>query len=491
MSHGTIHIKDEVNVRVKGVDRDTLKEASKELTFFVPGFQFMPAYKLGRWPGTIKLFHETGATYLNLLDRVLPTLENAGYEFSIQDDRRDWSDVLEAIECPDDHVFAEYKNDKGEPIILRDYQMDAIRTALSTGSGILEMATGAGKTLTCAAISHAYAPFGKVVVIVPDVGLVLQTHGVFKSVGIDTGIWYEKIKEQKQVTISTWQSLDGFPELMNDVVCVILDEAHQGKAKTINEIMTGPAKNVPFRFGCTGTLPKEELFRLQIEASIGPSIFQLATWELQKKKVLAETNIYQIQLQDKKNPAYWNHKRPKNVKDEDWKGPDFPEWKNQLDWFFTCEDRMRIIAELIQDAVDTSGNTLVLVNYRAHGEALQALLPGSVYMDGTNDAKTERLPHFKRFNETDGNILICTAGIASKGIDIPRIFNLIFIELGKRFERTMQTIGRGLRKASDKDSVNILDICGDHGYSKSHATDRRSLYREAKQHVEIITLEYC
>ncbi len=471
-----IIVKDEVNVRIKGLDPDLIDEAQERLTFFVPGHNHMPSYKLGRWDGKIRLMTKTGTTYLNLLEYIMPLIEDGGYDVVFEDNRSDWSEVTDAIT----EIKPDYFGDidfKGEPLLLREYQVDAVNVAINNGSGVLELATGSGKTLIAAVISKIYSEYGKVIIIVPTTDLILQTQHTFKQVGIETGIWYGEIKEQKQVTVATWQSLDKYPELFFDVSCVICDECHLSKAKTINEIMTGPAANVPFRFGCTGTLPKEELFRLQIEASIGKPIFVLRTWQLQQQGVLADTNIYQITLNDLANEEY-----AKRVE----KFP-FGDWADELTWLFSCKPRMEYIANLISDIRNNSGNTLILVPYRKHGKYLQELIPNSMSLDGRDK---NRLEKYEKFNNTDDNILICTYGIASTGIDIPRIFNLVTLEPGKKFEKVMQTIGRGLRKADDKHRLNVYDVCSNNSMSRNHATKRRKLYKEAKQELEIIEVEY-
>ncbi len=257
----------------------------------------------------------------------------------------------------------------------------------------------------------------------------------------------------------------------------VVSNCHQAKARTINEMLTGPGANVPFRFGCTGTLPKEEIFRFQIEACIGKQIFVLRTWQLQHLGVLADTIVYQIRLNDFGNPAY--------QKRIDYNP--FEDWSDELDWLMMNPERLDYIAETLSKVRDDYGNTLVLVPFRKHGKALQERLDGSVSLDGRD---RNRSVHYKHFNETDDNILICTYGIASTGLDIPRVHNLSMLEPGKKFEKVIQTLGRGLRKADDKHTLNVFDICSNHGISGSHSKKRIKLFREAKQHIEIIEAKY-
>lgn len=466
MPTGLIEIQDEVNVRILGIPQGLMATAQANLTYYVPGYHQMPKYRMGWWNGQISLLSTTGKTYLNLVDSILPVFENAGYDFVIEDHRHDWSTVANQIELPTDQLFADHSWPDGNPIVLRDYQMKAITKALEAGSGLLELATGAGKTLVCAALSKVYSEFGKVVVIVPDVGLILQTQSLFKRVGLDVGIWYADVKDARQITISTWQSLDHYPELFAGVVCCIVDEAHQAKAKVLSEIMSGPAANVPFRFGCTGTVPKEDLYRNQIFGVIGPIIFSLMAWELQEAGVLASANVFQVALNDRAVPDYV-------------RSTPFEDWGDYLTWIFSRKDRMQLIADIIIDTAETYGNTLILVPQRAHGKYLQSFIPGSISLDG-KDKATFRQEQYQDFNEADNAIMICTSAIASTGLDIPRIKVLGFIEPGKKFEKIIQTVGRGLRKAHDKDHVTLLDIHGNADMAKKHAATRRKLYTEAK-----------
>ena len=325
-------------------------------------------------------------------------------------------------------------------------------------------------------MSKIWSEHGRVVIIVPNIDLVIQTQSEFiKRVGIDVGIWYGDRKDRNQITIATWQSLDHFPELFNEVVCVIVDEVHQAKAAVLSEMLSGPAANVPFRFGCTGTLPKEDLFRKQIEGTIGKHIYVVRSKYLQDLGVLATATIYQMKLADSNNPRW--------VK----AAPYHEMWKDELDWMFSDPERIEYMATTIEQIVEEYGNTLVLVQYRDHGKKLAKLLPDAISLDGRDK---NRRAHYNAFNDGDNGILICTYGIASTGIDIPRIFNLGIIEPGKKFEKVMQTLGRGFRRAKDKTHINIFDICGDSGLSKKHAASRRTFYKDAQQPLHVIDVEY-
>jgi superfamily II DNA or RNA helicase len=472
-----LEIQDEVNVRFLGIPSGLMETAQKELTYYVPGFMHMPAYKNTPWDGKVKLLGKTGKTYLNLVSDVIPIFEAAGFEIIIEDNRHNWDEIANGIVYPDENIFSDCSWDDGSPIVLRDYQVAAVHAALDNGQGLLEAATGSGKTVVCAAISKIYSAHGKVIVIVPNIDLVIQTQALFNRCGLAAGIWYGERKDAQDILISTWQSLDHAPELFADVVCTIVDEAHLSKAQTLSEIMSGPARNVPFRFGCTGTVPKEDIWQQQIRGIIGKTIYKLKAWQLQQMGVLASADVYQITMQDSKNPEYKKAARH------------FEDWSDQLNWFFECQPRVEMIASMIEDSAQDEGNALTLIPYKKHGKKLHELIDGSISVDGdVKGAKRQKV--YTEFNNGDNGILFATFGVASTGIDIPRIHVLCFIEPGKKFEKIIQSVGRGLRKSSDKDYVIILDFAGDSDFAKKHATERRKLYEEAKLPCHVVNIDY-
>jgi superfamily II DNA or RNA helicase len=460
----SIVIKDHVNCMVTGLDPKTVRKMEKHLTFDVPGAFHMPAFKLGRWNGKVSLF-ENGWTFTNLLDEdALDIIGTAGYDIDIVDQRRDQVPDPEPIR---DDEFAHLE---GAPV-LRDYQVHAVNLALRSPSGVFRMATGAGKSYVCAAISKRFMPLGRVLVIVPSIDLVTQTADSFRTLGIsDVGEFYGSEKVISGVTITTWQSLDNFPEIAEGVVCVICDEAHKGKASVLMNLLCSAGKNIPRRYGFTGTLPDNDLDRAKVLAALGPVLFEKSTWELQQSGVLAASNINVIQTLEN---------RPKGEKlDYDVEYRQLTHDPKRLQW----------LAELITDA-SASGNTFVLVKNIETGRLLERLLPGSVFLSGGTKKKA-RKQHYDSFGELDGKIVIATKGIASTGIDIPRIFNLFLFEAGKNFIEILQSVGRGLRKADDKDTVEIYDVCSDMKFSKRHMRQRMKYYDDQRLRYVHLKVDY-
>jgi superfamily II DNA or RNA helicase len=91
----------------------------------------------------------------------------------------------------------------------------------------------------------------------------------------------------------------------------------------------------------------------------------------------------------------------------------------------------------------------------------------------------ERKEQYDEVSTSDNKVIVATFGVAAVGINIVRIHNLVLIEPGKSFVRVIQSIGRGLRKGFDKDSVDIYDISSNCNFSKRHLTARKSFYKES------------
>ena len=102
------------------------------------------------------------------------------------------------------------------------------------------------------------------------------------------------------------------------------------------------------------------------------------------------------------------------------------------------------------------------------------------FVPGFNLAQLRRVKKWAlEIAESTGKIIVATYGVAAVGINIPRVFNLVLIEPGKSFVRVIQSIGRGIRKAEDKDHVEIWDITSTCKFAKRHLTKRKVFYRDA------------
>ena len=475
MAQVKLIIRDEVNIKLEGLELDARRKLANTFKFFAPYARYHPAYKLGRWDGTVSLFGLGGNGYLNQMEKIMEVLNGMGISIEdVIDDRTPvkltFPEVREdfwgGLCWPKGHVK------EGEPITLRDYQLDVINNFLKNPQALQEVATGAGKTIITATLSKLCEPFGRTITIVPNKSLVEQTEEDFINCGLDVGVYYGDRKDlNKTHTICTWQSLNvldkksknheqeilTLAEFLDGVKCVIVDEVHMAKADVLKNLLTQNLNNAPIRWGLTGTVPKEAHEFEAIFAALGPVIHSIQAHELQAAGVLSNCHVNIVQLLDVQ---------------------DFGSYPDELKYLVTDEDRMIYVSKLIKSIAE-SGNTLVLVNRIDSGKFLINEIPDAVFISGEVKTK-DRKEEYDEIKTSDNKVIVATFGVAAVGINIPRIFNLVLLEPGKSFVRVIQSIGRGIRKAEDKDFVQIWDITSTCKYAKRHLTERKKFYKDAK-----------
>jgi superfamily II DNA or RNA helicase len=474
MKQATIILRDEVNIKIEGLDLDVRKALVTAFKYENPAARYMPAVRLGRWDGKIAYFQLGGSTYTNLLPEILPILEKFDYDVEL-DDQRTYSTSFE-FGVISENTFAAKTWPKGhpiegQPIELRDYQVELINNFLENPQCIQEVATGAGKTIMTASLSWNVEPYGRSIVIVPNKSLVTQTEKDYVNLGLDVGVYFGDRKDYNRMhTICTWQSLNNLlkdtksgeadftiQDFLDNVVCVIVDEVHMAKAEALKTLLTGVMAHVPIRWGLTGTVPKEKFESQALLVGLGPVIGRLSANELQQQGVLAQCHVNIVQLID-----YVEYK----------------DYQSELKYLLEESGRLDTIADLVT-RVNETGNTLVLVDRVAAGQALvDRLGDRAVFVSGATKG-TKRQAEYDAVATATDKIIVATYGVAAVGINIPRIFNLVMVEPGKSFTRVIQSIGRGIRKAEDKDHVAIWDITSTCKFSKRHLTKRKAFYREA------------
>jgi len=482
MKQCKIIVKDEVNVKIEGLELAERKALMKMFEYEVPGARYLPAVRLGRWNGKVSYFSLAGSTYINLLEEILPVLDRAGYDIEL-DDTRDYTTTFEFAEVSE-ATFA-HKNwpkghpKEGTPVELRDYQITIVNNFLKNPQSLQEIATGAGKTLMTAALSYSIEQYGRSIVIVPNKSLVTQTEADYINLGLDVGVYFGDRKEyNKTHTICTWQSLNnmlkktkaGEADIMDfieGVVCVMVDEVHMAKADALKTLLTGVFAKVPIRWGLTGTIPKAKFEVQSLFVSLGPVISKLSASELQDQGVLAQCHVNIVQLKD---------------------DVEFSNYQSELKHLLEDTNRLDAIAQLVLKIKET-GNVLILVDRVNAGKELISRLPDSVFVSGATNM-VDRKEEYDEIATSTNKIIVATYGVAAVGINIPRIFNLVLIEPGKSFVRVIQSIGRGIRKAEDKDFVQIWDITSSCKFAKRHLTQRKAFYKEANYPFDLEKLTY-
>jgi superfamily II DNA or RNA helicase len=236
----------------------------------------------------------------------------------------------------------------------------------------------------------------------------------------------------------------------------VVSNCHMAKAEALKTLLTGVMSHVPIRWGLTGTVPKEDYEFLSLKCSIGDVLGRLSASELQQQGVLANCHVNILQMID-----YVEYK----------------DYQSELRYLLETDARLEYISKLIE-SVRASGNTLVLVDRIAPGRALVARIKDAVFVSG-GTKENDRKEQYDDVATSDDKVIVATYGVAAVGLNIPRIFNLVLVEPGKSFVRVIQSIGRGIRRAEDKDFVQIWDVTSTCKFAKRHLTKRKAFYKEA------------
>ena len=428
----------------------------------------MPSFKNRMWDGKVYLFSiKTHKIYIGLLPYVDEFCRERGYEFEGVED------ILGTKQR--EKVSQSWLADLNLPFEPRDYQIDAFNTAIQYGRQLLLSPTASGKSLIIYLLTRYYNK--KTVIIVPTTSLVEQMTKDFKEYGYDKEIckiYSGQPVFDSDITITTWQSFSKAPKnVMESFEVVFGDEAHLFKANVLKGILE-KMKNTAIRFGTTGTLDGTEVHRLQLEGLFGPVKKVVSTKDLMAEGTIANLNIDILILKHKK------------VK--------LANYQEEMDYLVSNDSRNEFICNLVYSL---KGNTLVLFQYvQKHGEVLHGKMFKRLgeklhYVFGGTDV-TDREDVRTIVEKSNDNVILASYGTFSTGVNIKKIDNIIFASPSKSRIRNLQSIGRGLRKGKDKDSMRLFDIADDIGgknYTLNHCKDRINIYNEEGFNYEIKQFE--
>lgn len=483
-----IKLIDQINCRVSGLDMNTNRLCIDKLKVFVPSARYMPAYKLGRFDGYIRYYSPTGQTTVTLLSEILPIILKAGYTLELEKEASVSSSILTPDDIIDENYLSMYRWPEGhklagQPVILGERQVRAANALITHQQGLGKLATNFGKTLLCVALGKKILEKGgKLLIIVPKTDLVVQTAQDFINFGIPCGRIGGKYKEfDKPITVSTWQSLhsankrkkdDELSEqelatISNGLSAILMDETHTVTGKALQQIFTKTFKNVPIRWGISGTIHDDKPVEYYpLLNAIGPIVVEVNQHELQETGISSSCSIKVMELMDDN---------------------EFTEFGKEQDFLSRYTERTNFIANFIANLAREKGNTVVLIPRIKLGENLSKTLNKmgveNVFLSGKDDVDT-RLEYYKDMNNSNGKIILATRQILSTGLNIPRIFNLVFIDIGKSYVTCIQSVGRGLRTHIDKNHIDIYDICSSTTFSKRHIAPRIKYYKDEQFPVE-------
>jgi len=485
MSDLVISKKNEIYFKID-CDAHIKYELSDQFTFDVPGAKFMPQFRSKHWDGKIRLFNiQTGEIYIGLLDKLITFCENHNYKFKFVENKYyglpgeiDNSISMEGVK---DYMVSICSHTP------RDYQVQGVYDALKYQRKLILSPTASGKSLMIYSVVRYFAEKGKnILLVVPTTSLVEQMYKDFEDYGWNSSEYCHKVyggsdrSSEKQVTISTWQSIYKLEKKFFDRFDVVIgDEAHQFKSKSLINIMSN-LHNAKYRFGFTGTLDGSQTHKLVLEGLFGPTYKLIKTDELIKQGFLSKLKIKVLLL--KHEPKKFNV------------------YEEEVQYLIGNSRRNNFIKNLV---LDLKGNTLVLFSrVSTHGEPLYEIINKDsnknrkiFFIHGGIDTEEREL--VRKITEEENNaIIIASYGTFSTGINIKNLHNVVFASPSKSRIRNLQSIGRVLRKGKEKSLATLYDIADDmthnstRNYTLNHLVERIKIYNEENFDYEIITINF-
>ena len=474
MSDLILHKKDEAYIQFE-CDRNVAQELSDFFCFYVPGFQFTPAYKSRMWDGKIRLADLRNFTiYHGLVPYIETFCKERNYTLEIDSDVNSTENysVVEA---------EQFISTLNIPLEVRDYQLKSFVHAIRNKRILLLSPTASGKSLIIYLIlRHLQLENKKGLLIVPTTSLVEQMYKDFADYGYDSDQYCHRQYSGKEkhtnkfLTITTWQSIyKNDKEYFEQFDFVLGDEAHQFKAKSLTTILTG-CSNASYRIGTTGTLDGTQTHKLVLEGLFGPVYKATSTAELMEKGQLAAFKIKCLILK-------YDESICKQARDWD--------YQSEIDYIVKSKPRNEFIKNLV---LSLKGNTLVLFQFvEKHGKELHALIKEHAknrhvfFVFGGTDVEVRESVRAITEKEKDA-IIVASYGTFSTGVNIRNLHNIVFASPSKSRIRNLQSIGRGLRLGDNKEEATLFDISDDFrigkytNYSLHHFVERVKIYDDEK-----------
>lgn len=477
-----IYYYDEVYVRVCASDAIS-RELYEYFSFYVPGYKFMPAYKNKLWNGQIKLFDLTKKIiYFGLLQYIIKFCKDRSYDIIIDKQIQYEDDVT-------DDELTEFIDSLDLTVKPRDYQIASVAHCIRRHRALLLSPTASGKSLIIYLILRWFNL--KTLIIVPTVSLTKQLFTDFQeycpswnaSNHCHIIVQGQEKETEKQIVISTWQSIFKMPKkYFKDFDLIIGDEAHLFKAKSLTGILTKliSTKN---KIGTTGTIDDSATHRYVLEGLFGPVFNVVSTKKLIDNKHLADIEIKALILTYHENVC-------QSIKNFT--------YQQEMDFLVNNEKRNKFIRNLV---LDQKGNTLLLFQFvEKHGKILYDMLHEKInnsrklfFVSGATNADTRE--DVRRITELESNaIIVASFGTFSTGINIKNLHNIVFASPSKSKIRNLQSIGRGLRKSDAKTKAIIFDIADNlqykqrENYTIQHFRERIKQYSEQQFEFKIYNI---
>ena len=185
--------KNEVYLILEELSLSQRQELADFFTFEVPNAKFMPIVRKRIWDGKIRLFSPAnGEIYVGLLPYIKEYCKTKNIKYIIEKGAEDERDVMGAVVRG--FVKSLKPKSKGKSLKIRDYQIEAIRLAISRNRSLIVSPTASGKSLIIYSLVRYYQMAGnKILILVPTTSLVEQMYSDFQDYGWSPGTYCQKV----------------------------------------------------------------------------------------------------------------------------------------------------------------------------------------------------------------------------------------------------------------------------------------------------------
>lgn len=435
--------------------------------------------------GTVKRLYEEDSESKDLLINrgLIPILEkmNALKSSEILDTTPKSLFINEDIVVPEDLL-------KG--IKLRPEQELSIIRSLKARRGLIQAATGAGKTfMICGILQFLKNKFGRYpnsIILVPTQYLMESFQESLEGLGIPSCIYNDCRGKLEGIVIAHPKSLNNDLDkgLINleDIEVLIADESHHVAATTWMRLFLG-AINAQYVLGFSASiidsrnLPIKKLSdlnydELKIIESTGDVLLDVPPSYYSDGTVLAKALVTRIQhtvtesILDSKN---WHQIRSQQLE---------------------SDRRSEIIVNSAKCLNSYGLKVLILINTHEHGYRLLDMFNNIGLGDVTacsyggnafyKIVNGERIKIGKdsmdKFKSGELQILIGSSHVY-EGVDIPNLDAVIMAVVGRNNRRIIQGVGRSLRRTKNGKYSYIVDFTDDNsGVLGYHSAERRKMY---------------
>lgn len=370
---------------------------------------------------------------------------------------------------------------------IRDYQSDVIYSAIKKQRGIIKAATGAGKSVMAGAIIALTGAFPACFFVTTkdllyqakeEFERLIEKNGIPVTVGVigdgrcdiedinvmtvqtavrSLGRKYEKFDEEDDDAIESClgevSNKDRIKKLLISSRMIIADEVQHFAASSC-QIISDYCSSARYRYGISATPWRDLDDDILIDACFGKLISNISASSLIEKKVLVPPKIYFVKIKTKIGGTFADVYRRGIVENT---------------------YRNTVIKNLAQQMVEDGRQTLILVKHISHGEVLQDMIPGSIFVHGSvaNKSRKNTLDMMR----AGKHMCIIASSIFDEGIDVKPLSALILAGSGKSPTRALQRIGRVIRCHDGKKDAIIIDFFDEMKYMKKHSQARRKIYK--------------